>query len=380
MSDEQTLLAVIAVIYLADCLFWIPHNGLGFTHWLGKVWNIRGPSTILGNDRGALGLANPLPPLGIATRGIGWPISISERGIFSYTSAAINPSGRLTQKAAFWEWSRIEKIERDDKKILINGEHFAKGVTEYAARWIASEIARLHKLSEKKRPAEIESLIARTCDPAEVTRRVQQFAKETWLLKYVANWLFVFLFGACPYLVWKVGMVASIWSMVAGIYAQTLLIALLFWRLHRKIYPADSAQIFKPFLTMLLAAPSAIRAQDILGRPLLESFHPLAIAKALCTPKQFEELAAPVFRDLHFPRLPIVPAHANEAATNCESAFREMVIQSLRRKASVDDAKFLRAPEKTETVHTSFCPRCQQQFTDAGTTCPDCGGRPRVQF
>src|SRR5205085_3826042 len=109
-------------------------------------------------------------------------------------------------------------------------------------------------------------------------RRVAEFQKESAILKYLANWLFVFLFAACPYMVWKAGMERALWPMVIGIYVQTIMIALLFSKLHRKIYPADSEQVFKPFLTMLLAAPSAIRAQDILGRPLLEEFHPLAVA------------------------------------------------------------------------------------------------------
>src|SRR4051812_45735745 len=110
MSDEQTLLAVIAAIYLADCLYWIPRNGLGFTHWLGKLWRLHSPSAIAGNDRGGLGFVNPVPPLGLASRGVGWTISISERGVFSYTAASFNPGGRIARKVIFREWSRIEKV------------------------------------------------------------------------------------------------------------------------------------------------------------------------------------------------------------------------------------------------------------------------------
>jgi hypothetical protein len=380
MSDEQRLLAVIAAIYLADCIYWIPRSGLGFTRWLGKFWRFHGPSMIFGNQSGALGFANPLPPLGLATRGIGWTISISKEGIFSYTSAGFNSGGRPAQKTVFAKWSEIKSIERDAKKIFISGEHFATAATEYSARWLANEIARLQKLGEKKRAPEIENLIAASCDSDEINRRVGQFQKQTWLLKYFSNWLFLFLFGACPFLVWKLGMVGAIWPMVIGIYAQTIIIALLFSKLHRKIYPFDSAQVFKPFLTMLLAAPSAIRAQDILARPLLESFHPLAVAKALCAPEEVDQLAATVLRDLQFPRLPVVPAECSEAAKQTELQFRETLLKSLRRKIGFVESNYMKAPVRSESVHTGYCPRCLQQFTESATDCPDCWGRPLLKF
>lgn len=374
MSDEQTLLAVIAVIYLIDCLFWIPRHGIGFTRWLGQFWRIREPSTTIGNDRGGLGFANPLPPLGLATRGAGWTISISEHGVFSYTSAGFNPGGRPRQNAVFWEWPKITSVSRDGKKLLINDAPFASAVSEYSARWLAQEIARLQKLGDKKRPAEIAAAIAESCNSTEVTRRVDDFVKQTRMLRYLANWLFVFLFAACPYLVWKLGIVKAIWPVVIGLYAQTILIALLFSKLHRKIYPADSEQIFKPFLTMILAAPSAIRAQDILGRPLLEQFHPLAVAKALSSPVNHDRLASIIVRDLNFPRMPVTPTDSSDQAQQTESTFRKTLLKHL------DDPKWLKPPERSEAVHTQYCQRCLQQFTDAGTACPDCGGRPLVKF
>jgi rRNA maturation endonuclease Nob1 len=131
---------------------------------------------------------------------------------------------------------------------------------------------------------------------------------------------------------------------------------------------------------MLLAAPSAIRAQDILARPLLELFHPLTVAKALCSAKDFENLAAVIIRDLQFPQLPIVPTECSEAAKQTESAFREILIKALERRLGIDEAKILRPPDKSEGVHTSYCPRCLQQFTEAASHCPDCGGRPLAKF
>src|SRR6185436_20185762 len=105
-------------------------------------------------------------------------------------------------------------------------------------RWMAQEIAYLHKVSAKKRAGEIECILCASCAGGEVTKRIVEFRKQTGLLRYLANCLFIFLFIACPYMVWNVGMVRAIWPMVLGIYAQTILISLFFSKLHRKIYPA----------------------------------------------------------------------------------------------------------------------------------------------
>lgn len=374
MSDEQTLLAVIAAIYLADCVFWIPRNGLGFTRWVGAVWNLRQPSTILGNDRGALAFANPLPPLGIATRGAGWTISIMEQGIGSCAGGNFYAGVRGPQEAFFYKWAQIEKIERDEKKIFVNGQPFATAISEYSARWMAQELVRLLELSGKKRANEIEKAIERACDDGEVSRRVANFLRESKWLRYVANGLFIFLFGACPFLVWKLTLAGAIWLIVIGIYAHMIVIAALFLKAHRKIYAADSGQIFKPFLTMLLAAPSAIRAQDILGRSLAESFHPLAVAKALCSVEDFERFAGTVFRDLNFPR------GAASGAKSQEGMFQRQLLKGLETKLGLRAEKFLQPPQKSESVHTQYCQRCLQQFTEAATNCPDCGGRPLAKF
>jgi hypothetical protein len=368
MSDEQTLLAVIAVIYLADCIYWIPGSGLSITSWFGLPWKLRYPSSLLGNQRGAIGLANPLPPLGLATRCQGLTVSIAPEGILSCVSAEIAPGRRPPQTANAFRWSEIKSVQREERTVLINNEFFYKASSEYSSRHLASEIARLSKLDDKKRSTEIANLISDSCDPAAINDRVTAFLKQSRHLRYLANVLFLFLFGICPFVVWRYGLAATLWPIVGGLYTQTIIIALLFSKAHRKVYPHDSSQIFKPFLTMLLAAPSAIRVQDILGRPLLEPFHPLAVAKTLCSAKDFKNLATHAIRDLNFPRLPI-------PQTSIERTFRDAVLATLTRKLQISDAEILTAPQRSETVHTRYCPRCHQQFTDAATYCRDCGGR-----
>jgi len=356
MSDEQTLLAVLVVIYLVDCVYWVPRSGLSVTNWLSKRWTLRFPSAIVGNERGALGFANPLPPLGLASRCLGLTISIAHEGIFS---------------RKLWRWSEIKTVERSEREILINGELFYKAPTEYAARRLAIELARLSKRDDKKRAVEITKLISDSCDPDLITNRIDTFKKTTARLRLLANILFAFLFIICPFSVWRFGIVAALWPIVGAMYLQTIVISLLFSKAHRKIYPDDSAQILKPFITMLLAAPSAIRVQDILCRPLLEPFHPLAVAKALCPPDQFTPLASQTIRDLTYPR---------QKLNTVESAHRDTLLKTITTQLELDPADFLQPPKPTESTHTKYCPRCLQQFTQHAASCPDCGERELNRF
>lgn len=279
MSDEQTLLAVLVVIYLADCVYWVPRTGLSVTRWIGPTWKLRFPSAILGNQMGAIGFANPLPPLGVASRcgGLG-------------------------------------------------------------------------------------------LETGAVVKRVTEFDEASRTLRALGNILFVFLFGICPAVVWRFGIVATLLPLVGGIYLQTFVIAWHFRKAHKRLYPGKGEDLFKPLLTMALAAPSAIRAQDILGRWLLEEFHPLAVAKALCSGETFKNYATTVVRDLRYP-----PGNISAAAR----AQRETLLAEVSKQFQISDEA---PPKATDSAHQQYCPRCLQQFTASATSCADCGGRALVEL
>lgn len=360
MSDELTLLAAITVIYLADCVYWIPRNGLAFSKWISARWKLRSGSTFLGNPRGGVSLANPLPPLGIVSRSIGWTISIAPSGVYSFYAADIANSGRPPQVGAWFPWPQVAKIEREDRKVFVNDSLFFIAVTGYSARRVAQEISLLTKSGDKEREARIRKILANSLDSGRAKSRIESFLRETKRLKILTNILFLHLFAICPLLVWRYGIAAAILPIVIGLYLQTTIIALEFRRAHKKIYPEDGEQIFKPCFTTFLAAPSAIRAQDILARPLLEEFHPIALEP---------ELKTWVARDLMHPRLPLASPQARET----EEWFRAELLKLV---GEVKD----QAQSPSEPENTAYCPRCLQQYTEQAVACADCGGRALVGF
>lgn len=273
MSDNQSLLAILAVIYLADCIYWVPRAGLSVTRWIGPKWKLRDPSATFGNQKGAIALANPLPPLGVASRCAG-------QGL----------------------------------------------------------------------------------DTDAILKRVAEFDRISKPLRTMGNILFVFLFIISPLVVWRFGVLATLLPLIAGIYAQAILISWRFAKAHKQLYPTRSADRLTPLLTMLLAAPSAVRAQDILGRPLLEEFHPLAVAKALCLDADFQTLAPQILRRAKFP-----PGNAAP-----DDRFLSEIESNLR----ISAADFVKPPAPTDPSHKRYCARCLQQFTADAKVCNDCVGRP----
>src|SRR5206468_5865843 len=97
--------------------------------------------------------------------------------------------------------------------------------------------------------------------------------------------------------------------LLVALLALTTSIAIFFHRAHKAFYPEAEDERFTHFLTVLLSPVTSIRALDIVSRPLLETFHPLAIARVFCSPEQFREFAGRVLRDIHFPALPLSPAN-----------------------------------------------------------------------
>lgn len=62
MTDAQSLLAILALIYLSDCLLWVPRDAIVVVMPLRGRAFVRLPSTWAANDRGALVFTALLPP------------------------------------------------------------------------------------------------------------------------------------------------------------------------------------------------------------------------------------------------------------------------------------------------------------------------------
>ena len=133
---------------------------------------------------------------------------------------------------------------------------------------------------------------------------------------------------------------------------------------------------------MLLAPPSAIRAPDLLARHLLENFHPLAVARVLCSPDRFKSFARQILLDLRYPLLPVCPTNEPEpvATEQWFRTARRKATEKFLQQAGLKPDELTVLPGPTEPANQSCCPRCGAQFVTPTGTCADCGGRPLEPF
>ena len=382
MGDLESLLLVITVIYLTECAAWVRRSSVAVRQGWGGQWHLRHPGMVCGNAHGAIVMANPLPPLGTLLLGHPFPVSLSPQGMLSFTAVCLDAGGRPPQGARWLRYLDAQSIGTEGRTVLVNGTLFVKAPSPKAARRLASLLRELKALPEIDRPAAIRRALVATLDANAARKRWEEFQTRSPRLRWLGNLLFIYLFVLAPGAIWFFGFrLAGLW-VVAGLLMQTFTIGWLFWRAHGVLYPGGAEERFAPFLTMLLAPPTAIRAYDLLARRLVENFHPLALAEAFCAGTQLKQLARRVLLDLRFPMLPSAPS-SEPAIVQTEEWFRGVLLEECERvaeRAGLKPSELIQPPVRSEVTSRSYCPRCGAQFVVEGGVCADCGGRALAIF
>jgi len=376
VSELQLLFLILAALYGWECACWIRRGSVAFRTWLGRRWCPAQPGTLLGNQRGGFVFAPPLPPLGTLLTAVQFPLSLSAEALLAHVASSVNPGSPPTQTGKCLRWEDIREVEAHGKQLRINGEVFARTATATFTTRLAEELRQLAQLSVAKRSAGIENLVHATLDAKAAKRRWREFRQQTTRLRWLTNWLFGYLFVAAPLACWYWGLSRCWIALLGGLLGFTTTTAILFRRAHRTWYPDAGEERLTHFLTILLAPATTIRALDVLARPLLEWFHPMAVAQAMCPETEFRRFAERIWRELRHPGLPLCPIDTPLARTT-ESTWRGMVqtaVASLLQRSGIDPDELIPPPAALDETCRSYCPRCRSQFTTGEGVCADCGG------
>jgi hypothetical protein len=191
-----------------------------------------------------------------------------------------------------------------------------------------------------------------------------------------ANFLWGYLFGIAPVVIYYFSVQRTWPLLLAGLYALTVTSAVRFRGIHAKAFPGLGEERFTHFLIVMLSPASTVRAGDLLSRPWLERFHPLAAARVLCAPEEFQGLARLVLRELKYPALPVCP-RAEPEAVEAEQRSRAVWtagVERFLRQSGLSPEELLQPPPRVDENCRAFCPRCLAQFTRVEGGCADCGG------
>lgn len=382
MSELQLLFLILAVIYLWECTCWLGRGSVAFFVWWGRTWHPVHPGSLLGNQRGGLALAWPLPPLGSLVVGNQFPLSISPEAVLAFVAFSVNPGGRPAQTGKLVRFEDIRSLSVKGKKVIVNGELLLKATSGMFATEVARTLQRLGKLSLKERARAIEEMTRESFDTRLIKNRWEDLQKQMIRVRLLTNCFFVYLFVGAPTVIWRFGLGLSWPGLVVGLLAFTTATAVSFWRVHKAFYPTAEDERFTHFLTILLSPATTSRACDVLMRPLLEPFHPLAVAKVFCADKTFRALSAKMLRDIRHPALPLIPDDSAAAqAVERDSRMRlQKNAEDFLRRTGIKPEELLGAPPRSEENCISYCPRCLAQFTTRDGQCNDCGGLALVGF
>lgn len=382
MSDHEQLLLVIAVIYLSDCLFWASRCAVVFRDsFLSGRFAVSHPSTFLGHDRGGVVWRNPLPPFGMTLVCPDRPLAITPEFAYAYTSASALFGARPEHTDRLVALEDLKCVTVDSKDVLVNGQILVRTDSPLYARYLAGLLEKLSRVPASERAAAIEADFQASLDTARIDARLAAFERATSSLRLVCTVLFLVLFLALPWVILR-DLFGLYWPLLLGtIVTCVAVIAVLYARGHRVLYPDDRSGRRSGLLMMLLVPPAAVRASDALARNLVVGFDILAVARVVCDEATFTRLASRLLRDLMYPALPACPGIEREKAdteTSHRSAVLGHYVRFLEREGQSVDR--LIAPPRPDTGSFSYCPRCHEQFLITNGECRACGGIPLATF
>src|SRR6185369_16238973 len=375
MTESQTLLLILILLYVSDCLIWVKRESVAFVSSWGGRWRLQVPPSWLGNANGGILFLNPMPPAGRIFLSHLLPISISPSGICAYNLQTLPSEARSpTQTGQFLSFNKINTAAIEGVYLVVNNEKFAKCATSGQAKMLAQLIREIVKASTTKRTSIVRAWMQKQFAVEDAAARLEDGKKVIEPIQELSLILFLFLFVFTPTLASIFGLMPLIIPVAVVMVILAVLTGIMFYRAHRQLFPTEGSERFENLIKMILCPPVSIRAADVLTRNLLAEYSPIVLASLLAGSGEQQFVRAFVL-DLRHPLSHEVSDEAAEK-TMCW-AVDEQLNLCLERFLKPED---LLAPSVREKDSVSYCPRCRCQYVVSETDCPDCPGVALVNF
>jgi hypothetical protein len=380
IGEGQTLLLILILLYLSECLIWVKRESVAFVSTWGRRWRLAVPPSWMGNAKGGILFLNPLPPSGRVFLSHLSPISISPAGICAFNLQTLPFEARSPYRSGqFVPFSKVKDSRADGAYLIIDNEKFTKCATGKQARALADLIGAMTKASASKREAVARKWVVKQFaadDAAALLKESESLIKPIQQLGVI---LFLFLFVITPSLAITFGF-ASLIIPVAGVMVVLAIeIAIMFHRAHKKLYPAESSERLESVVKMILCPPVSIRAADILTKNLLADYSPIVLASVLPASGE-QQFVRNVILDLKYPlKHELLDDTAQQTITWTIREQLNVCLEQVK-KGRYLKPEDLVAPTQREENSISYCPRCHCQFVVSEVECSDCPGVELVSF
>lgn len=263
----------------------------------------------------------------------------------------------------------------DGTEICDGRNTISKAISEPGALELAEFIRKLTSLSREERARIIRRKLRQSLNTTAAVQRFRRFNRLLYWPDWEARQLLFTLLVLLPASIWIAGWRRA-WIMALACILFSIRQIFVFVQVHRVFQKNSTSARRSRVLALALAPPATIRVRDFLSRELLERFHPLAVARAVCSEEDSRQFTSIEFRKLKF------PAAFEKSDTRCpvESWIREEWLKAVQDWAGTEFVDFrllLQAPERQHPASQSYCPRCLQEYTQSGGECPDCPGVAR---
>jgi hypothetical protein len=198
-------------------------------------------------------------------------------------------------------------------------------------------------------------------DERAVTLRLDAYLRAVRPLRLACNLLFVALAALLGSIVWSGALPASRWPLAGVVVALWAGSVWLYARAHAQLHGGTAEPRWSPAIGLLTSPLGALRACDVVARPLCSGYHPLAVAAVLCDREAFVRLARAVRYD----------AGRRGPDGQDERSDEAAAIDAMLRRLKLLDA--VEAPPAREhEIRTHYCPRCGVQYRAGIDRCADC--------
>jgi hypothetical protein len=376
-SDAQLLLLIAALLYLSECVVWLP------------------PQSVLLRDagRGRWRRARRALETGGAGRGFAflppWPWSVrsvlatppafsaSPDHATGFVAAQNGPIARPVQPDTLLPLAEAGGVRTLLREIRNGREVFARAADDATAEAGAALLRELAgKHDRKAREALLKKRVAESLDPEQVRRRVEEVGRAARPVELLCRLVFVWLFAVAPAACLYFGTERVLLPFFLATPILHLPLAVLFFRAHRRLCPLRRGDAWIELVKCVLSPPMAARSAELLWLHSFEGFHPMALLLAAGDPGDLPADARLELTDLRYPAF---PGDIPESARACEAWHRGLLLAELSKRleaANLPSATLEQGRPADLADRQPWCPRCREAMGSEEAACPACGTAP----
>jgi hypothetical protein len=358
MNELLALFPVLFLVYLLQCIGYAPATSIVF---------ILGPRSRgrrirhtfrLGRSQNQLFLNNPFIPSAGALFVDPPPFAVCRDANGELLGLEIPNSSAEGHPKQMCSLEVPHRFTVEETKVLVDGSPFLRVRTEELAQEIVALLSKLPSATPKSRSRLIDEHCRKLFSLETVNERLEEYSRNTELLRFACYYLFFCIFILAPALVFFRGL-HRVWPLLLLYLAVgSWLVLWSYRRSVRLLYPLRRSRNLPQLIGIALSPFAAIRANDSLLADLLAGFHPVAVAYRILREKEFVEFAGSELR---------------KAKYLISDLTQLYFLSEFLRKVQIDLDRLLAPPVPESPQIRSFCPVCLTQYVIDTGVCQDCG-------